>query len=300
MADEEKNVEQAEAQQPVDQTIDAPQAEEAAAQQPEAPAEAAKPSELDQAKADLAQEHDNYLRLAAEYDNFRKRSQKEKDNLYTEIKAETVEKFLPVYDNLERALAQQTADEAFKKGVEMTMTQLTGIFEKLGVTAFGEAGEAFDPTLHNAVMHAEDESAGENVILEVFQKGFRIGEKVVDHHARKYGHSKFGVERMVKGYLDLISVLFMSHFGRSPMYFFGSLGTLMFLLGGGTTVWIIAEKLWKQFHDLPLRAVTDQPLFYLAILAVILGVQLFLAGFLGELINRNSSERNKYLIDKTL
>ena len=133
------------------------------------------------------------------------------------------------------------------------------------------------------------------------QAGFRrIGEKVVDHHARKYGCSKFGVERMVKGYLDLISVLFMSHFGRSPMYFFGSLGTLMFLVGGGTTVWIIAEKLWKQFHDLPLRAVTDQPLFYLAILAVILGVQLFLAGFLGELINRGSSERNKYLIDKTL
>ena len=133
------------------------------------------------------------------------------------------------------------------------------------------------------------------------QAGFRrIGEKVVDHHARKYGCSKFGVERMVKGYLDLISVLFMSHFGRSPMYFFGSLGTLMFLVGGGPTVWIIAEKLWKQFHDLPLRAVTDQPLFYLAILAVILGVQLFLAGFLGELINRGSSERNKYLIDKTL
>ena len=133
------------------------------------------------------------------------------------------------------------------------------------------------------------------------QAGFRrIGEKVVDHHARKYGCSKFGMERMVKGYLDLISVLFMSHFGRSPMYFFGSLGTLMFLVGGGTTVWIIAEKLWKQFHDLPLRAVTDQPLFYLAILAVILGVQLFLAGFLGELINRGSSDRNKYLIDKTL
>ena len=133
------------------------------------------------------------------------------------------------------------------------------------------------------------------------QAGFgRIGEKVVDHRARKYGSSKFGLERTVKGYLDLITVLFMTHFGRSPMYFFGSLGTLMFLLGGGTTVWIIAEKLWKQFHDLPLRAVTDQPLFYLAILAVILGVQLFLAGFLGELINRNSSERNKYLIDKTL
>ncbi len=131
--------------------------------------------------------------------------------------------------------------------------------------------------------------------------GFRrIGEKVVDHHARKYGTSKFGMERMVKGYLDLISILFMSHFGRSPMYLFGSLGTLMFLLGGGTTVWIIAEKLWKQIHGLDLRAVTDQPLFYLAILAVVLGVQLFLAGFLGEMINRRSSDRNNYLIDDTL
>lgn len=133
------------------------------------------------------------------------------------------------------------------------------------------------------------------------QAGFRrIGEKVVDHHARKYGSSKFGLERMVKGYLDLISVLFLSHFGRSPMYLFGSLGTLMFLLGGGTTIWIIAGKLWKQVHGLPLRSVTEQPLFYLAILAVVLGVQLFLAGFLGELINRRSSDRNKYLIDKTL
>ena len=133
------------------------------------------------------------------------------------------------------------------------------------------------------------------------QAGFsRIGEKVVEHRARKYGCSKFGLERTVKGYLDLITVLFMTHFGRSPMYFFGSLGTLMFLVGGGTTVWIIAEKLWKQCHALPLRPVADQPLFYLAILAVILGVQLFLAGFLGELINRGSSERNKYLIDKTL
>ncbi|MBR5819741.1 MAG: glycosyltransferase family 2 protein [Alistipes sp.] len=128
----------------------------------------------------------------------------------------------------------------------------------------------------------------------------RIGEKVVEHRARKYGYSKFGLERMVKGYLDLISVMFMSHFGRSPMYFFGSLGTVMFLLGGCTTVWVIAAKLWKQMHGLPLRGVTEQPLFYLAILAVILGVQLFLAGFLGELVNRNSTDRNKYLIDKTI
>ena len=128
----------------------------------------------------------------------------------------------------------------------------------------------------------------------------RIGEKVVRHRERKYGVSKFGMERMVKGYLDLITVSFMSHFGRSPMYFFGSLGTIMFLLGGGTTVWIIAAKLYKQFNGLPLRAVTDQPLFFVAILTIILGVQLFLAGFLGELINRNSSDRNNYLIDKKI
>lgn len=128
----------------------------------------------------------------------------------------------------------------------------------------------------------------------------RIGEKVVQHQERKYGVSKFGMERMVKGYLDLISVSFMSHFGRSPMYFFGSLGTVMFLLGGFTTVWVIAAKLYKQANGMPLRAVTDQPLFFVAILAVILGVQLFLAGFLGELINRNSSDRNSYLIDKKI
>ena len=138
-----------------------------------------KPSELDTVKEQLAKEHDGYLRLAAEYDNFRKRSQKEKDDLYTVIKAETVGKFLPVYDNLERALAQETADEAYKKGVEMTMNQLVKVMEGLGVTSFGEIGEAFDPTRHNAVMHVEEEGLGENVIAEVFQKGFLVGEKVI-------------------------------------------------------------------------------------------------------------------------
>ena len=137
-------------------------------------------------------------------------------------------------------------------------------------------------------------------ILAIYAGFKRIGEKEVHHQARKYGVSKFGMERMIKGYLDLISVTFMSHFGRSPMYFFGSLGTLMFLIGGFTTCWIIGSKIYKQVLDLPLRAVTDQPLFYLAILAIILGVQLFLAGFLGELINRNSSDRNRYLTDKRL
>lgn len=131
------------------------------------------------------------------------------------------------------------------------------------------------------------------------QAGFkRIGEKVVVHRARKYGVSKFGWERMIKGYLDLLSVMFMSKFGRSPMYFFGSLGTLMFLFGGGAAVWIVLQKVIRQANGLVWRSATDQPLFYLSLVAVVLGVVLFLAGFLGELINRNSSDRNRYLIDE--
>ncbi|MDR2882680.1 MAG: glycosyltransferase family 2 protein [Alistipes sp.] len=133
------------------------------------------------------------------------------------------------------------------------------------------------------------------------QAGFRrIGEKVVEHHPRRFGHSKYGVERMVKGYLDLITVSFMSRFGRSPMYLFGSLGTLMFLGGGVTAVWLIVDKLVKQSRGLPLRPVADQPMFYIALVTLILGVMLFLTGFLGELINRNAADRNKYSKDKTI
>lgn len=149
----------------------AAETEEPAAQNQAGPAE--------QLQAELAAEQDKYLRLLAEYDNFRKRSQKEKENLYTEIRAETVGKFLPVYDNLERALNQPTADEAYKKGVEMTMGGLIEVMEKLGVEAFGNVGDSFDPNMHNAVMHCEDETMGENVLAEVFQKGFRVGEKVI-------------------------------------------------------------------------------------------------------------------------
>ncbi|MCL2561015.1 MAG: glycosyltransferase family 2 protein [Rikenellaceae bacterium] len=130
--------------------------------------------------------------------------------------------------------------------------------------------------------------------------GFRrIGELEVTHYARKHGRSKFGWERTIKGYLDLITVSFMTRFGKSPMYFFGTLGTLMFLLGGATTVWLIVEKIVRQSRGLEIRGVTDQPLFYIALLAVVLGVMLFLAGFLGELISRNSPVRNRYLIDET-
>ena len=124
-------------------------------------------------------EHDAYLRLAADYDNFRKRTLKEKEQSYGNGKADAVEKLLPVYDNLERALNQPTEDEAYKKGVEMTMTQLVNIFAGLGVEIYGNAGDGFDPNLHNAVMHIEDESLGENIITQVYQKGFKMGDKIV-------------------------------------------------------------------------------------------------------------------------
>lgn len=131
------------------------------------------------------------------------------------------------------------------------------------------------------------------------QAGFkRIGEKVVQHRARQFGVSKFGWERMIKGYIDLLTVLFMTRFGRRPMYIFGGVGTLMFLVGAVITIYLIVEKLTLQAQGLPLRPVTDQPLFYIALLAVGLGVQTFLAGFLGEMVNRAAPERNHYLVDE--
>ena len=136
-------------------------------------------SELESLKDQVAGQEDKYLRLAAEYDNYRKRTAKEKESLWTDVKADTAAAFLPVYDNLERALKQTTADEAYKKGVEMTMTQLKEVLSKLGVTEIEAAGQPFDPKLHNAVMHVEDEAFGENTVAEVFQAGFQLGEKVI-------------------------------------------------------------------------------------------------------------------------
>ena len=124
----------------------------------------------------------------------------------------------------------------------------------------------------------------------------RITEKPVQHQKRKYGVSKFGLERFVNGFLDLISLWFLSTFGKKPMHFFGFTGILMFLAGGILAIWIIAEKLIQQAHDLAFRPVTEQPLFYLALVAVLLGFQLFLAGFICEMVSRNSSERNQYNI----
>ena len=124
----------------------------------------------------------------------------------------------------------------------------------------------------------------------------RITEKPVQHQKRKYGVSKFGLERFVNGFLDLISLWFLSTFGKKPMHFFGFTGILMFLAGGFLAAWVIIEKLIQQAQGLIYRPVTDQPLFYLALLAVVLGFQLFLAGFICEMISRNSSERNQYKI----
>ena len=127
----------------------------------------------------LAEAADKYLRLAAEYDNYRKRTAKEKDAAWTEAKAQTVAAFLPVFDNLERALKQDTADEAYKKGVELTMKGLQDALTGLGVEMIRALGETFDPNRHNAVMHCDDPEAGENTIVEVFQQGFACGYKVI-------------------------------------------------------------------------------------------------------------------------
>ena len=141
--------------------------------------ETVQPDPVEVLKGQMNQQEDKYLRLAAEYDNYRKRTAKEKEALWADAKADTAAAFLPVYDNLERAIKQETADEAYKKGVEMTMNQLKEVFSKLGVTEIPALGQPFDPNLHNAVMHIDDESFGENEVAEVFQAGFQCGEKVI-------------------------------------------------------------------------------------------------------------------------
>ena len=127
----------------------------------------------------LAAAEDKYLRLAAEYDNFRKRSTKEKESAWADSKANTAAAFLPVYDNLERALKAPCSDEAYQKGVEMTMNQLKEVLTKLGIEEIPALGEKFDPNCHNAVMHVDDDSVEENTIVEVFQTGFKSGDKIV-------------------------------------------------------------------------------------------------------------------------
>ena len=152
--------------------LNAPTPEEAA--EPEAPKKETPP-----APEKPQEDSERYLRLMAEFDNYKKRSAKERENIYTDVRVDTVTKFLPVFDNLERAMKTETADEAYKRGVEMTFNQLMDVFKKLGVEEIESVGKPFDPAVHNAVMHVEDAERGENEIVEEFQKGFRIGDKVI-------------------------------------------------------------------------------------------------------------------------
>ncbi len=155
---------------PAEETVETPEVQEA---------ETLKVPEVDPWEEKYNAERDAHLRTAAEFDNFRKRTVKEKEPSYGLGRADAVAKMLPIYDNLERALNQPTEDAAYKKGVEMTMAELVKIFAGLGVEIFGNVGDEFDPNLHNAVMHVENEELGENVIAQIFQKGFKIGDKVV-------------------------------------------------------------------------------------------------------------------------
>ncbi|MET1057418.1 MAG: glycosyltransferase family 2 protein [Pedobacter sp.] len=131
--------------------------------------------------------------------------------------------------------------------------------------------------------------------------GFKnIGEQVVEHRARKYGVTKFGFSRFINGFLDLLSIFFVGKFGKRPMHFFGSMGVLSFLVGTVMALWIIGEKLYHISMNTSYREITDQPMFYIALVAIILGSQLFLTGFVAELVTRNASERNQYLIEKEI
>jgi len=172
---EKKHKTETQAEQTAPEAVETPETPETVPVPEEVPAQ----PELEALKAQLAAKEDQYLRLAAEYDNFRKRSAKEKDSTWSDAKGDTAAAFLPVYDNLERALKQPCGDEAYAKGVEMTMNQLKEVFSKLGITEIPALGEPFDPNVHNAVMHVEDESVAENTIVEVFQAGFKNGEKVI-------------------------------------------------------------------------------------------------------------------------
>ena len=125
-------------------------------------------------------------------------------------------------------------------------------------------------------------------------------DEFVKHHARKYGTTKFGLNRFINGFLDLLTITFVFRFGKKPMHFFGAMGTLMFFLGTIATAWLLGDKVWHQFHHLRVRQVTDNPLFYIALTAMIIGAQLFLSGFVAELVARNSSERNSYRVTQRL
>ena len=179
MAKDKKKTEEA-----VEEVKENPVSTEETAEQTECPQEAeadARDAEIEKLNAQLLDVNDKLLRTVAEYDNFRKRSVKEKEAIYSDSKSDIVGKLLPVIDNFERAAAAQSDYESYKKGIEMTVKQLLDVFSSLGVEAFGEKGEEFDPNIHNGVMHIDDESLGENVIADVYAKGYKMGDRIIRH-----------------------------------------------------------------------------------------------------------------------
>ncbi|MBR4425083.1 MAG: nucleotide exchange factor GrpE [Oscillospiraceae bacterium] len=175
----EQNAAAGEPEQPKEpeQEAEAPEAPEAPKEQEPAP-EPEQPKEPKQPEAGKA-ESDKLLRLMAEFDNYKKRSIREREAIYSDVRVDTVSRFLPVYDNLCRALSAETADEAYKRGVELIYNQLMSVFKGLGVTAIEAEGQPFDPQLHNAVMHVEDETVGDSTVVQELQKGFRLGDRVI-------------------------------------------------------------------------------------------------------------------------
>ncbi len=154
--------------------------ENTATSEKEAPeAEAPKKDEVTELKEELAAANDKYLRMLAEYDNYRRRSQKEKQGVWADAVADTVKELLPIADNLDRAAHADGDADAIRAGLDMTLTALNAMLEKLGLSFYGEAGDTFDPNLHNAVMHVDDETLGESVITDVFQRGCRMGDKII-------------------------------------------------------------------------------------------------------------------------
>ena len=182
---EETPVKEQEQQEPTEDTEPEQSPQTTAESQPE-PAKKSSPAEPEKTPEQLLQEEvdqlsDKLLRTMAEYDNFRKRSQRERDAIYPQATASAVGQFVPILDTFERALSAPCSDEEFKKGVEMILQNFKETLEKLGVESFGEAGETFDPNLHNAVMHIEDPEKGEGVIVEVFQRGYKMGDRIIRH-----------------------------------------------------------------------------------------------------------------------
>ena len=172
MTNEEMNQEQQE-------TPEVPETEAEIVEEAEVVAEEPAKEAAPDADAQLRAAQDRYMRLAAEYDNFRKRSARERDAIFTDVRADTITKFLPVYDNLLRAVAMTPEGDPSRKGMEMTLKQFETVLTKLGVSPIEALGQEFDPTVHNAVMHTEDDSVGENIVVEEFEKGFKLGEKVI-------------------------------------------------------------------------------------------------------------------------